>query len=177
MCVRTAKNSSQVVVISRSSSDADDHSSTRKPRMPGLLKKARPHDGAPDNVLVEMSRSHAHTWGTLTLVCFFQPSLGIVNGGQECRYQDWPVSSRIRERTEPPSRSVLFPTEFHATASEDRRSEIEQRGPSDLDPRIEQVFDGREELYTVAQPLPDVAIELEEGIERELIQIVIELAA
>src|SRR5260370_27869445 len=65
---------------------------------------------------------------------------------------------------------------FHATPREDRRTNVEQRRPGNLDSRIEEVLDCREHFDAVAQPLADVAIELEEGVERELIQIVIELA-
>jgi hypothetical protein len=67
--------------------------------------------------------------------------------------------------------------EFHAAARKDRWTNIDQRRPRDLDSRIKEVFDSREHLNAVAEPLSHVAIELEKRIERELIQVVIELAA
>lgn len=67
--------------------------------------------------------------------------------------------------------------ESHAAAREDRWTNIDQRRPRDLDSRIKEVFDGREHLNAVAEPLSHIAIELEKRVERELIQVVIELAA
>src|SRR5215469_18195782 len=67
--------------------------------------------------------------------------------------------------------------EFHAAAREDGWTNVDQRCPRNLDSRIKEVFDSREHLNVVAETFSNVAIELEKRIERELIQVVIELVA
>jgi hypothetical protein len=66
---------------------------------------------------------------------------------------------------------------FDAGPGEDGRTNIERGSLGDLDSRIEQILDCRKRVHAMAQPLGDISIELEEGIQGELIQIVIELAA
>src|SRR6266404_1270854 len=71
----------------------------------------------------------------------------------------------------------LLPSHSHPRAGEDRRTHIDRRRFGDLDPRVRQVLDRREHFDAMAKTLGDISVELEVGIQRKLVQVVVKLTA